>query len=307
MQFKVIHFIAPCALALSAVPAAAQFRNSAPAPTDVPHCAKPIGTASIAPPRREWWTQYGLSSPEQLIKLMASQSNCLRIVDRGAGLQMRGVERDLGGTGELQRNSNVGAGQIKAADYTIVPDVADANANQGGGGAALGGLLGSRAGPMGAILGGVRTQQATARALLTLVNVRTTEQEFVAEGVASKTNISFAGGGFGGLLGGIGGGYSNTPIGQVIAQAYLTAFTSLVAYMQTAQPGAAEASAPVQSYVVKTPITMRAGPLVSAKVLRSFVVGDTVYPTGQKNGIWWEVDDETGNRGWVTSVQLGPK
>ena len=106
----------------------------------------------------------------------------------------------------------------------------------------------------------------------------------------------------------MGGGYSNTPIGQVIAQAYLTAFTNLVAFMQTAQPGEAAAAAPVQSYVVKS-ADRDAGrpPGVGKRVVRSFVIGDTVYPTGQKNGIWWEVDDETGNRGWVTSVQLGPK
>lgn len=293
------------AFALTAMPAAAQFSHAPPPPTDVPHCATPIGTASIAPPANQWWTRYGLSSPEQLIKLMASQSNCLRIVDRGAGLQMREVERDLGG--DLQRNSNVGAGQIKAADYTIVPDIADANANQSGSGAALGSLLGNQLGPFGAVVGSIRTQQATARVLLTLVNVRTTEQEYVAEGTSSKTDISFAGGGFGGMLGGLGGGYSNTPIGQVIAQAYLTAFTNLVGYMRTAQPGQAAAAAPSQSYLVKSPIQMRGEPAPSAKVVRSFTVGDTVYPTGQKNGIWWEVDDENGNRGWVTSVQLGPK
>ncbi|HEX4740500.1 MAG TPA: CsgG/HfaB family protein [Caulobacteraceae bacterium] len=294
-------------LVAAAAPAAAQFHHSPPAPTDVPHCDRPIGTASISPPQREWWTQYGLSSPEQLIKLMASRSNCLRIVDRGAGLQMRNVERSLGSSGELQRESNVGAGQIKAADFAIVPDVADANANQSGSGAAVGGLLGGRAGPFGAMIGGIRTQQATARALLTLVNVRTTEQEYVAEGTASHTNIGFTGGGFGGGLASIGGGYSNTSIGQVIAQAYLVAFTDLVSHMQGMQPGEAAASAPIKAYLVRSSIQMHTDPATSSKIVRSFASGDTVYPTGQKNGVWWEVDDETGNRGWITSVQIIPK
>jgi curli biogenesis system outer membrane secretion channel CsgG len=308
MQIKWLSVLtASGAVVLAASPASAQFDKNAPPPTDVPHCTQPIGTASIAPPAQQWWTRYGLSSPEQLIKLMASQSGCLRIVDRGAGLAMRGVERDLGGSGELQRNSNVGAGQIKAADYTIVPDIADANANQGGGGAALGGLIGGRFGPLGAIAGSINTQQSTARVLLTLVNVRTTEQEYVAEGTAAKTNISFGAGGFGGGLAGIGGGYSNTPIGQVIAQAYLIAYTNLVGYMRQAQPGQAAAEAPVQSYVVKAAVQMRSGPNPTSKLVRSFAAGDTVYPTGQKNGIWWEVDDETGNRGWVTSIQLTAK
>jgi len=283
--------------------AIAQPNRAATAPTDLPHCARPIGTASITPPRREWWSDYGLSSPEQLIKLMASQSGCLRIVDRGAGLQARQLERDLGAAGDLQRQSNVGAGQIKAADYAIVPDIADANSNQGGQAAAIGSLLGGRAG---ALIGSIRTQQSTARVMLTLVNVRTTEQEFVAEGAAQKTDISFGAGGFGGLLGALGGGYSNTPIGQVISQAYLSAFTNLVTYMQNAQPGEA-AAAPIQTYITKTAIQMRAMPVPTGAIVRSFTPGESVFPTGQKNGVWWEVDDETGNRGWVTSVQLTAK
>ena len=289
---------------LAATPAAAQF-GGAPTPTDVPHCARAIGTASIAPPADQWWTRYGLSNPEQLIKLMAQRSGCLRIVDRGAGLQMRGVERGLGD--ELQRGSNVGAGQIKAADFTIVPDVADANANQGGLNGGLSSLIGGRFGGLGALAGNIRTRQSTARALLTLVNVRTTEQEFVAEGTAQKTDMSFGGNGFGNALSGVGGGYSSTPIGQVISQAYLVAFANLVNYMQSAQPGAAAAAAPVQSYAASAPLIMRASPATSGRSVRVLQPGDSVYPTGQKNGVWWEVDDENGNRGWVVNFQLKPK
>ena len=299
-----------CALAasslvgLAATPAAAQFGRTPPL-TDVPHCSRPIGSASIAPPADQWWTRFGLSNPEQLIKLMAQRSGCLRIVDRGAGLQMRSVERGLGG--ELQRGSNIGAGQIKAADFTIVPDVADANANQGGLNGGPSSLLGSRFGGLGSLAGNFRTQQSTARALLTLVNVRTTEQEFVAEGTAQKMDLSLGGNGFGGALSGVGGGYSSTSIGQVISQAYLVAFTNLVSYMQGAQPGAAEAAAPIQSYVASAPLTLRALPATSSRTVRSLQPGDSVYPTGQKNGVWWEVDDENGNRGWVVNFQLRAK
>jgi hypothetical protein len=30
--------------------------------------------------------------------------------------------------------------------------------------------------------------------------------------------------------------------------------------------------------------------------------GGTVYPTGQRNGVWMEVDDENGARGWMSSA-----
>ncbi|HEY4031299.1 MAG TPA: SH3 domain-containing protein [Caulobacteraceae bacterium] len=279
--------------------------NKRPAGTpDLPKCQQPIGTVSIVLPENQWWLRYNLGSPEALIKLYAQRSNCLRVVDRGAGLAVRNAERNLGAGGELQRGSNVGAGQIKAADYTIVPDIADANQNAGGGAAALGGFI---PGPAGAILGGIRTKSSTAHVLLNLVNVRTTEQEYTAEGTAQKTNISFAGGGFGGLIGGVAGGYSNTDIGQIIAAAYLNAYVDLVGHMQGMVPGGAQAAAPIQTYVIKQNFAMRASASATAKIVRQFQAGDSVFPTGQKNGVWWEVDDETGNRGWVSSVMITAK
>ena len=54
-------------------------------------------------------------------------------------------------------------------------------------------------------------------------------------------------------------------------------------------------------------IIMRAGPTPGATRVRDFKSGDLVYPTGQKNGVWWEVDDENGNRGWVTSTKISPR
>ncbi|MGZ6040068.1 MAG: SH3 domain-containing protein [Phenylobacterium sp.] len=279
--------------------------NKRPSGTpELPKCQQPVGTVSIVLPENQWWLRYNLGSPEALIKLYAQRSNCLRVVDRGAGLAMRNTERNLGATGELQRNSNVGAGQIKAADYTIVPDIADANQNAGGSAAALGGFI---PGPAGAILGGIRTKSSTAHVLLNLVNVRTTEQEYTAEGTAQKTNISFAGGGFAGLIGGVAGGYSNTDIGQIIAAAYLNAYVDLVGHMQGMVPGGAQAAAPVQTYVMKQPFAMRSAASAASKIVRQFQAGDSVFPTGQKNGVWWEVDDETGNRGWVSSVMITAK
>jgi curli biogenesis system outer membrane secretion channel CsgG len=271
---------------------------------ELPKCQQAVGTVSIVLPENQWWRRYNLGSPEDLIKLYAQRSNCLRVVDRGAGLAMRNQERELGAGGELQRGSNVGAGQIKAADYTIVPDITDANSNAGGGGAALGGFI---PGPAGAFLGGIRTQQSTAHVLINLVNVRTTEQEYTAEGTAQKTNVSFGGGGFAGLIGGVAGGYSNTDIGQIIAAAYLNAFVDLIGHMQGMQPGGAQASSPIQTYVAKQAIVLRASAAPTAKAVRSFQPGDSVFPTGNKNGVWWEVDDENGNRGWVSSTTIGPK
>lgn len=316
MKTKSVATAIAAVLALSmAAPAQAQYgmdrRQPKNAATpELPRCAAPVGTVSIKEPETRWWTELGLSSPETLIKLMASRSGCLRVVDRNGGLQMRGVERDLADSGEMQRGSNIGRGQIKAADYILVPDIVNSDSNAGG--MNLGGLAGSFVpGGAGAILGGIRTKRAQAQVLLTLVDARTTEQIYVAEGVAQKTNIGFAGGGgaFGttGIGALAGGGYSDTDIGKVITAAYFNAYIDLVGYLQGSQPGAAAANAPIQAYTATQSVILRAQPAATAKSVRSFVPGDLVYPTGQRNGIWWEADDENGNRGWVPSTMISPR
>lgn len=310
MRSKLSACLAASVLSLAAATAVAQPSQDAKRPAgtpELPHCARPVGSVTIKEPERAWWTQYNLSSPDSLIKLMASRSNCLRVVDRNRGMADRRGEEALANSGELQRGSNVGLGQVRAADYSLVPDVDRAAQNAGGSGAALGGLLGKRLGGLGGLLGGISSKRSEAHVMLTLVNIRTTEQEYVAEGTAQKTDWNWGAGGFGGVMAAAGGGYSNTDVGQVIAAAYLNAFIDLVNHLQGTDPGSARESAPSQTYVVKATMVLRAKPSPTATAVRPFKVGDSVFPTGQKNGVWWEVDDENGNRGWVSSVQISPK
>ena len=272
---------------------------------DMPRCAQPIGTVAIQEPQRDWWSPLGLSNPEALLKLLAGRSNCLRVVARGEAMQMRNAERALGDSGELQRGQNFGKGQVVAADYIIIPDIVDSNANSGGGN--LGGFGRAFGGPFGGIIGNINIKSSTAHTLITLVNARTTEQEYVAEGTAKKTDVGLGGGGWGSDFGMVGGGYSNTDIGKVVTLAYINAFVDLIGHMQGEAPGTAQAAAPIQAYTVQGSMVMRSGPSPGGTKVRDFVNGDLVYPTGQKNGVWWEVDDENGNRGWVTSTHISPR
>jgi len=299
---------------LAAGPAAAQYGMDKKAPKnaatpELPKCDKPLGRVAIREPENDWWTGLGLSNPEAVIKLFAMRSGCLRVVDRNAGLAMRGVEAELGAGGDLRRGSNVGKGQVAAADFFIVPDLANSNGNSSGGaiGAAVG-AFGGRLGGVGALASGLTVKSSQAQALITLVDARTTEQLYVAEGVAKKTDIGFGGGGIYDGTGAIGGGHGTTAMGKVVTAAYFNAFVDLVGYLQRNAPTGEQASqaAGLQAQKVKQAVVMRKSPSPQAPQVRSFAIGDMVYPTGQKNGIWWEVDDENGNRGWVSSAMIGP-
>ncbi len=296
--------------ALSTTPAVAQFGMDKNPPKnattpELPHCDRALGRAAIREPESRWWEGLGLSNPEALIKLFAMRSGCLRIVDRNGGLEMHNEETGLNASGDLQRGSNVGRGQVAAADYFIIPDIANSNRNSGGSniGGALGGFL---PGGFGALAGSIHVKKSEAHTLLTLEDARTTEQIYVAEGAAQKSDVSFGGGGgmggwsgFGALAG---SGYSDTDIGKVITAAYFNAFVDLVHHMQGMQPGEAAATAPAASQRTTGPVQVRAGPSSAAKIVYSLAAGASVYPTGQRNGVWMEVDDENGNRGWLPST-----
>ncbi|MBI5940085.1 MAG: peptidoglycan-binding protein [Caulobacterales bacterium] len=300
-------------VATSASPAFAQYgmdkkKPATAATPEMPRCEKPLGVIAVREPEKQWWTELGLSSPEVLIKLFAQRSGCFRVVDRNAGLDMRTQERDLAGSGDLQRGSNIGRGQVVAADFFLVPDIANSNSNSGGN--AIGAIAGSVIpGGFGALAGQLRTKKSEAQVIITVVDARTTEQLYVAEGTAKKTDIGFGVGG--GALGSTGfgaaagGGYSNTEIGKVITAAYFNAFIELIHYAQSgAMPTGQQASADAgQAAVVATQsMPMRSGPSPTATMVLNVPSGAILYPTGGRNGVWMEVDDEHGNRGWVSSA-----
>ena len=234
-------FLAGAALALTSTQAWAdpssgrkdQVRGQA----EIPVCTHRIGTLAIVPSDNEWWKEYNLGSPEAVIKIFVQQSGCFSLVNRGSAMQSRAMERAMAENGELQKGSNMGRGQVKAADYFLQPDIVTANRNSGGGGAgaAIGGILGHFGGwgsTVGAIAGGINVKKGEANVTLSLVNARTTEEEAMTEGYFRKSDLSWGFGGGGGWWGGFGAaggyGYQNTEIGQVIVLAYLDAYKKLV-------------------------------------------------------------------------------
>ena len=63
-------------------------------------------------------------SPVPLVNLLAQQSGCFRVVDRGAGLRGTVREQELKDAGVLrQKNSTVARGQGYEAQYTLTPSL----------------------------------------------------------------------------------------------------------------------------------------------------------------------------------------
>src|SRR5262249_6968765 len=146
--------------------------------------------------------------------------------------------------------------------YVLVPDLVSQNANASGNnvGAALGGLLGNRFGPVGSLAGSISINSSTADVALTITDVRSTRQLAVIDGHSQKPALVFGSGAgiYGGSGFGAGGasGYNNTEIGQVITLAYLEAYTKLVDQLGGLPANGASASNAQQSVVINRPSRM---------------------------------------------------
>ena len=220
--------------------------------SELEKCDRPIGSLAVYEPQDEVMqalSRFNLQSPTGLIRMMVQKSNCFRVVERGMALRTLQQERALGQGGQLQSGSNMGGGQMRAADYVLTPAVLFSEGNAGGVGGAVGGLLGRRHAMLGAVAGGLKFKEAQTN--MTVVDVRTSEQVVSAEGKARKKDfalgvIGYAGGAAGGV-----GGYTNTNEGKVIAASLLDNYNQVVrsmradpALMRVADAGGAAAAAP---------------------------------------------------------------
>ena len=125
---------------LAALVSLAAFAASAVADeSQVEKCSKSFGAIAVAEPQSGWGhiQRYGLGSPAALLRMMIQQSGCFDVVERGIAMRNLQQERALGQSGELRQESNLGKGQMQAADFVMTPDVQIPAQTTGGVGGAL--------------------------------------------------------------------------------------------------------------------------------------------------------------------------
>jgi len=289
------------------------------AESTVEKCAKKLGVLAVAEPQAGWnhLSRYGLGSPAALLRMMVQQSGCFDVVERGKAMQNIQQERALAAAGEMRQESNIGKGQMQAADFVMTPDVQIGASNTGG----LGGFLGGKLGIVGALAGGLKFKEASTSLLL--ADVRSSIQVAAAEGKASKTDFSIGGWGVGG--GGVGGlgGYTSTPEGKLIAASFLDNYNKIVQTIRDqgslirtssasgdANAGAStQAAAPVpagQMLMAKiSNVKAYASPSRDSKVIATLNRSDELVSTGEVKDGFVKVDAANFS-GWVQRTLLMP-
>ena len=291
----------------------------------VEKCSKSFGALAVAEPQSGWGhiKSYGLGSPAALLRMMIQQSGCFDVLERGVALQNLKQEREMSESGDLRQESNLGKGQMQAADFVMTPDVQIASSNSGGVNAGVGALL-RRLGPLagvGGVTGSLKFKEAATSLLI--ADVRSSLQVAAAEGKATKTDFGIGGWGFGGGAVGAVGGYTNTPEGKIIAASFLDNYNKIVLSIRDqtqlikASSAAGDANAAAST---KAEAPQQAGQMLAAKIANvkvftepsrdSNVVAtlqrtDDLVATGEAKNGFIRVDTADFS-GWVQRTLVGP-
>jgi hypothetical protein len=189
-------------------------------------CDETLGTMAMQEDVNAPWyhelRSHQLGSTIPVLRLMIQQSNCFVIVERGAAMNNMMAERNLQGSGEMRGGSNFGKGQMVAADYTMSPAIQFSGKTGG----AAAGLATRYFGGLGALAGGVSSNEASTTLLL--IDNRSGVQISAAEGSAKNMDFSLFGASFTSGLSGSAGGYSSTPQGKVIVTAFADSYNQMV-------------------------------------------------------------------------------
>jgi len=295
---------------------------AAAATPNIEKCSHKLGVLAVAEPHGGWGylSAYQLGSPEQLVRMMVQDSGCFDVVERGIAMQNIQQERSLAEGGELRGESNIGKGQMQAADFVMTPAVQIAANNTGGvGGALIGGAL-SRLG-LGGISGGLKFKEASTS--LIIADVRSSLQVASAEGKATKTDFDIGGWGWTGAAFGAANGYTNTPEGKVIAASLLDNWNNIVRTIRdnpslikthsdagdVNASNSTRAGAPAKAGEILMArianVKIYAGPSKDSKVLGTLSKTDELIASGdQKNG-FVQVDSSNFS-GWVQRSLVAP-
>lgn len=270
-------------------------------------CDAPIGTISINEPEASMaraLSGYNLGSPAGVLRILIQESNCFLVVERGSGLTQMQQERELARSGELQQASNVGGGQMVAADFVLTPGVIFSDNNAGGVGGAAGGMLGRRLGVVG---GGVKFKEA--QTSLLVADMRSGVQVAASQGQAKKTDFGLGGLGVLGIGVGV-GAYSSTDEGKMIAASFRDNYNNIVQSVRANPSLLARAKAPKSGAVFNEGDVLRAK-INGVRVLKTPADGGAVIATlnrddevvflGQEEGAYLRVLAPAGE-GWVRKL-----
>lgn len=283
LTFAVLSMVSTAALAADKEP-----------PVTLAKCDKSYGSVALVDGDTQGWTKYGLSSPRELIAAMARESGCFSLHDPASGKPATFL-------------MNVIAGDKEEVDQAIEKAKGVAMEGLVRSGAASGMMRSiPGAGSMLGMFGGFGGKKKVVAAGIRLISPANGQTVASGSGEVKKTTISFGNGG--GTLGAVASGatgaaYAGSKDGQMLIEAFVKAFNGLSGQgpaLASLAPAAAPAPAAPANATTAIDTKMFTAADLKSATLRTVRAGTALTPTGQRQGLFIEVQDSFGTKGWVS-------
>ncbi len=292
MKHAIALFATAAFVAGSATPALAKKKDEVQLQT----CEQSYGTIAVVDGDTQGWTEYGLGSPRELINTLAIESGCFTPLNPASGQAADFLLNVIGGSKE-EVDKSVEVAKSAAMEGLWRSGAASSVLSKVPIGGALLGAFGG--------FGGKKKRVAAA---IKVLSPATGQTITVGSGEVKKTTLSF-GGSNAWTQGAQAAGYASNKNGKLMAEAFVIAFNGISAQGEVLQQAAAMApqadAEPEPAAVVAVDTILRDGPAAEAGEVRSLRAGTELSPTGGREGLFIEVEDNYGTRGWVSVEDLG--
>lgn len=263
-------------------------------------CDTSYGSVALTDGDTQGWTQFNLSSPRTMLATMIQQSGCFTVHNSASGIPADFLISAVAGSKEeIDKTMDMAKGAI--AQTLVRSGVA--------------GQMVSRvpmAGALFSAFGGLGGKKKTISAGLRIVSPANGQLLISGTGESSKSTISIINtSNWVSANQGSMGQYAESGNGKMMSAAFLQAYNNLVAQagalqappMAAAVGGAAVPSAR-ETYVVANDTSLWAQAKKGGTAVRALRANTELTPTGQKNGLFVEVADKYGTKGWVSVEDL---
>jgi len=283
-----------CAMAASAAAILSAPAQAKSEPPELVTCEASLGSIALVDGDTAGWNEWGLGSPRALINALAAESGCFTPHNAADGAPARFLVTAIAGS---QEEVDQGMSLAKAG-------ATEALVRSGAAGTVLSKV------PMGGALlgafGGFGGKKKIVAAGLRVVSPANGMTVAAGSGSVKKSSIKFGNASYGWASNAASAaGYEGSKDGEMLTEAFILAFNQLVAQKaalssapEPSMPAPAEPEAPAAIAAIDT--VMRASPAEDAAEVREVRAGTELVPTGERQGLFVEVADNFGTKGWVS-------
>lgn len=262
-------------------------------PVELTHCDASYGTIAVVDGDTQGWSKFGLGSPRELVAAIARESGCFEVHSAASATPANFLVNVIAGDKE-EVDQGVQAAKGLATDAFV---------RSGAAGQVLGKVPG--AGALMGMFGGLGGKKKVVAAGIRVVSPANGQTLVAGTGEVKKSTLSFANG-TPWVAGADASGYAGSSKGKMLTEAFVLAFNNVIS--QAGALSAVQTAAPVAkantTYTVAVDTNLYASASANAKTVRALRADTELVPTGSKSGLFVEVSDKYGTKGWVSVEDL---